>query len=301
MGSADTRSPTDPAPGSFTALDTRLEVLGAEGAVVSVWLGDVAGQSRYEWEANAGHYAASTLKLPLVLALYRQVARAELDLDTETAIHNEFHSVADGSMFALDMSDDQDPATWGAVGGVRTLALLAEQAITHSSNLATNLLFDIVGRQEVARVLADTGCSVTTVVARGIEDAVARRAGITNTVTAADLGRLMAAVARREPALGGERVCGPVEALLRRQRHVDQIPAGLPPDVVTASKSGWIPGVSHDACLAWPPHRDPFVLVVCTTIDRSESGAAALVASLTADVWAADEAAWHTGSGSTGS
>lgn len=280
------------APEPFGALNARLEKLGGDQAgddpVLSVWLGDMLGRSRFEWNADAGHYAASTMKLPLVLALYRRVARGELDLAAVTPVHNEFASAADGSSFSIDPSDDQDPETWAAVGGARTLAQLAEHAITHSSNLATNLLLEIVGLPAVAHVLADTGCSATTVVGRGIEDAVARRAGISNTVCAADLGRLLAAVARRDPSLGGESVCGPVEQLLRHQCHVDQIPTGLPPEVVTASKSGWIPGVSHDACLAWPPHRDPFVLVICTTIDRSESDAAALVASLAADVWAAD-------------
>lgn len=273
---------------SFSPLRERLAALGDEGGLVSVWLGDLQGRSRFEWQADVGHYAASTMKLPLVLALYRLVARGVIDLAEARPVHQEFRSVLDGSSFSMDPGDDQDPDTWAAVGATRTVAQLADHAITHSSNLATNLLLDIVGREEVARVLLDVGCSPTTVVDRGIEDVVAREAGITNTVTAADLALLMAAVARCDPVLGGDVVCGPVEALLRNQRHVDQVPAGLPADVVTASKSGWIPGVSHDACLAWPPHRDPFVLVICTTIDRPELEAAALVASLAADVWAAD-------------
>ena len=135
----------------------------------------------------------------------------------------------DGSPFTMDVDDDQDPETWAAVGGTRTLRELAEHAITHSGNLATNLLLDVVGRDEVADVLRLAGCSATTVVGRGIEDA------------ASTPGRhhehrhrcrprhaLMAAVARRESALGGPAVCEPVEEMLSRQHHLDQIPAGLP-------------------------------------------------------------------------
>ena len=257
---------------------------------VSVWLGDLSGQARYARQADFGHYAASTMKLPLVLAFQRQVVSGALDPERAVAVHNAFRSVADGSVFSLDPSDDQDPDTWASIGSSRTVAQLAEHAITHSGNLATNLLLDLVGRDEVAAVLADVGCSPTTVVGRGIEDAVARENGISNTVTAADLGLLLAAVGRREPALGGEAVCGPVEAILRRQRHVDQIPAGLPPGIPTASKSGWVPGVSHDAALIWPPGRPSVVLVICTTIDRDEQDAAALVASIASEVWAADTA-----------
>ncbi|OFE16539.1 hypothetical protein BA895_02785 [Humibacillus sp. DSM 29435] len=280
------------APPAFAALEQRIEAVSAESndTVVSVWLGDLSGTARYTSHAHTGHYAASTMKLPLVLAFQRLVVSGRLHPEQPVAVHNTFHSAADGSVFSLDPTDDQDPDTWAVIGGSVAAAQLAEHAITHSGNLATNLLLDLVGREAVAQVLADAGCSATTVVGRGIEDAVARERGISNTVTAADLGLLMAAVGRREPALGGEAVCGPVEAMLRRQLHLDQIPAGLPAGIPTASKSGWVPGVSHDAALAWPPGLPAFVLVICTTVDRDETEAAPLVASIASDVWAADHA-----------
>ena len=257
-------------------------------AAVSVWLGDLDGRPRYEHDAFAPHYAASTMKLPLVIAAFRRVVRGELDLDAPVEVTGTFASVLDGSPFDLDEAEDQDPQTWAALGGTRTLGELAEQAITHSSNIATNLLVDVVGLDEVAEVLRIVGCSPATVVGRGIEDAVARRAGITNTVTAADLGLVMAAVGRREPALGGDEVLAPVEEMLARQEHVDQVPAGLPPGTPTASKSGWIPGVSHDVALVRAVGEEPFVIAVCTTIDLDETEAAVFVAGIARDVWRAE-------------
>jgi beta-lactamase class A len=275
---------------AFASLAARLSSLPHPGGSVSVWLGDLAGTPRFVHRALAAHYAASTMKLPLVVAVYRRVVRGELDLDEAYPVHNDFISVLDGSTFHIDGSDDQDPETWAAIGSTRTLRELAEHAITHSSNLATNLLIEIVGLDEVAEVLRIVGCSPAMVVARGIEDAVAREAGVTNTVTAADLGLVMAAVGRREEALGGAAVLEPVEQILSRQVHVDQIPAGLPDGTPTASKSGWIPGVSHDVALVRPAGEEPFVLAVCTTVDLSEAGGAALVAGIAHDVWSADHA-----------
>ena len=275
----------------FSDLDSRLDRAAsdfAEGTAVSVWLGGLDGRSRYEHDALVPHYAASTMKLPLVIAAFRRVVRGELDLEAPVTVTGTFASVLDGSSFTLDESEDQDPVTWAAVGGTRTVRELAEQAITHSSNIATNLLVDVVGLAEVAEVLRLAGCSPRTVVGRGIEDARARAAGITNTVTAADLGVLMAAVGRRESALGGAAVLGPVEQLLDGQLHVDQVPAGLPPGTPIASKSGWVPGVSHDVALVRPPGQDPFVLAVCTTIDLDETDAAAFVAGVARDVWRAE-------------
>ena len=283
-------------PAPFTDLDSRLTRLGAaDGTTLSVWFGDLDGRVRWSHDADAPHYAASTMKLPLVVAGMRRVVRGELDLDASYPVHNAFASVLDGSPFAMDEGDDQDPDTWAAVGTTRTLRELAEHAITHSGNLATNLLIDVVGLAEVAEVLRLAGCSGTTVVGRGIEDVAARAAGITNIVTAADLGLLMAAVGRRDPALGGEAVLGPVEAILARQQHLDQVPAGLPAGTPTASKSGWIPGVSHDVALVRPVGEDPFVLAVCTTVDLDEAEAAALVAGVARDVWAATHPGTGTG------
>ncbi|GAA2036786.1 serine hydrolase [Terrabacter terrae] len=259
--------------------------------VVSVWLGDLTGRPRLEREALAPHYAASTMKLPLVIAAFRRAVRGELDLAAPVQVTGTFASVLDGSPFSMDESDDQDPETWAAVGRTRTVAELAEAAITRSSNIATNLLIDVVGLDEVAEVLRIVGCSPATVVQRGIEDAAARAAGITNTVTAADLGLLMAAVGRREPVLGGDAVLAPVERLLGRQEHRDQIPAGLPTGTPTASKSGWIPGVSHDVALVRPDGEEPFVLAVCTTVDLDETRAASLVAEIAVEVWRAEHPA----------
>ena len=276
-------------PTPFSQIDARLEQLTSSGdATVSVWLGGTDGRERWSHDAHASHYAASTMKLPLVIAAFRRVVRGELELDQPVAVTSTFASVLDGSPFSLDADDDQDPETWAVIGGTCTLAELADRAITRSSNIATNLLVGVVGLAEVADVLRLTGCSSATVVGRGIEDARAREAGITNTVTAGDLGLLMAAVARREPALGGDAVLGPVEELLSRQVHVDQVPAGLPEGTPTASKSGWIPGVSHDVALVRPPGEEPFVLAVCTTIALDETEAAAFVAGIARDVWRAE-------------
>ncbi|MCU1536840.1 MAG: serine hydrolase [Humibacillus sp.] len=275
----------------FAALTARLAAVHARdaAAVVSVWLGDLEGRARWSHRADAPHYAASTMKLPLVIAAQRLAVRGVLDLDAPVAVHNDFASVLDGSAFSMDVDDDQDPETWAALGGSRSARELAEHAVTHSGNLATNLLLDLVGRAEVAEVLRLSGCSSTTVVGRGIEDAAARAAGITNTVTAADLGLVMAAVARRDAALGGPAVCEPVEAMLARQQHRDQIPAGLPAGTPTASKSGWVPGVAHDVAVVRPGGREPFVLAVCTTVDLDDVEGAAFVAGIAGEVWAADQ------------
>jgi beta-lactamase class A len=269
----------------FKDLEAHLEDATRGGSVVSLWWGDLDGE-RFARGADTPHYAASTIKLPLAIAAMRKAARGELDLSRPVRVHNTFTSVADGSSFSVDPTEDDDPGTWAALDhGTRTVLQLADHAIAHSGNLATNLLLELVGLDEVAKVLDNAGCSPQTVVRRGIEDVPAKEAGLTNTVTAADLGLLLSGVGRRDTALGGPMVCAPVEAMLARQRHRNQIPAGLPTGLPIANKSGWMSGVSHDVCLVRPVDRAPFVLAICTTTDLHEDAAAAVVASLARDVW----------------
>ncbi len=269
----------------FRKLEEDLEAAGEHGTV-SLWWGDLIG-ARFARHADVPHYAASTIKLPLVIAVLRKAARGEIILAAPVEVHNSFTSAYDGSTFSVAQAADQDPGTWSALekGTTRSILQLCDHSITHSGNLASNILLEMVGFDEIAHVLKVAGCSDQTVIRRGIEDFKARDAGITNTVTAADLGRLMSALARHDTALGGAPVCAPVEAMLSRSENRNLIPAGLPPDVSTANKSGWIEGVSHDVCLVRPVDRAPFVLSICTTTNLSEKAGADLVASLAKDVW----------------
>jgi beta-lactamase class A len=259
------------------------KLLGAVSGTVSVWCGDISGRPSYTREADAPHYAASTMKLPLLVAAYRRHERGEVDLDRPVPVHNRFASALDGSPFALDQADDQDDATWARVGAEAPLRVLVRHAIVHSGNLATNLALEQVGVAEVAAVLSDAGCTPDTMLPRGIEDAAAREAGLDNLVTAADLARVMCGIAAR--TLAAEETCREVQAVLAAQEHRDKIPAGLPAGTYVANKTGWVTGVAHDVALVRPGDKDPYVLAVCTTTDLTEDEASRVVAAVSATMW----------------
>lgn len=250
---------------------------------ISVWLGGCDASPSYRRAEHAVHYAASTMKLPLLVAAYRLHARAEIDLDADVKVRNEFRSAFDRSRFHLDQGHDQDDETWDRIGRTTPLRWLVHHAIVKSGNLATNLVLDHVGAAEVAAVLADAGCTPATMLPRGIEDAAARKAGLDNTVTASDLARVMSGIAGAR--LGPEQMCRDVERVLALQEHRDKIPAGLPPGTYVANKTGWVDGVTHDVALVRPEHAEPYVLAVCTTLDVSESAASDLIAQISRRIW----------------
>jgi beta-lactamase class A len=254
-----------------------------EQATVSVWLGTADGATVLARDEDTVHYAASTMKLPLLVAAYRRHERGELDLDAEVRVHNEFVSALDGSPFSMEQDDDQDDETWDRIGTTCPLRVLARHAGVKSGNLATNLLLEHVGAGAVADVLLEAGCSPATVLPRGIEDAAAREAGLDNLVTARDLGLVMCGIA--SATLAKSDTCAQVEDVLAAQEHRDQIPAGLPVGTRVANKTGWVDGITHDVALVRPEDRPPYVLAVCTTADVTEEVASRLIADVSRLVW----------------
>lgn len=287
------RDPAPPGPGSRGAATTQLAgivdalvrsaVPEADPGTVSVWAGDLDGEPWFTRHEDVPHYAASTMKLPLLVAACRRHLRGEIDLDQPIPVHNSFASAVDGSRFSLDQEDDQDDDTWVLLGGQAPTRWLVRHAIVRSGNLATNLVLEQVGVQEVSAVLADAGCSARTSLPRGIGDALAREAGLDNTVTAADLGRIMVGIAGH--TLAPPRSCGHIEAVLAAQEHREMIPAGLPEGTYVANKTGWVDGVTHDVALVRPQQALPYALAVCTTVDVPEGTAHELVAGISRAVW----------------
>lgn len=233
------------------------------------------------------HVAASTIKLPLAMAAYRLHEQGRLDLDAEVAVHDDFDSEVAGARFTMDQGYDQDPQTWSQVGGRCSLRELVRRSLVVSGNLATNLVLERVGTAAVADLLAAAGCSEDTRLARGIEDAPAGDAGLCNTVTARDLGRLLAGLGTG--VVIGDGPSQEVESVLTQQTHRDAIPAGLPPGTYIANKTGWVDGVTHDLALVRPSDEAAFVLVVLTHLDRVADGADGVIAGVARQVWTSGE------------
>jgi beta-lactamase class A len=241
-------------------------------------------QPRVSVEPDARHYSASIMKLPILIAAHRLVERGRLDLDPQVTVHNDFASRLPGHRFSLDQEEDSDPATWAAIGTQVPLRELVHRMVTVSGNLATNLVLDEVGTEEVAAVLADAGCSERTTIVRGIEDYPARDSGIDNLITADDMARLV--VALGEGRLAGPEATAACEQTLQAQEYRNGIPAGLADGLVIGNKTGWISSVNHDVALVRAPGLPPVGLAVLISAPGTEEEREAGIAHIAAAAWA---------------
>jgi beta-lactamase class A len=215
----------------------------------------------YDHRGDEVVHAASTMKVPVLVALHRAAHVGELSLDDLLVVRNEFASIVDGSPYTLSPADDSDPELYTRLGEPMPLHELARRMIVRSSNLATNLLVARLGAANIQRTIEDLGTTHMRVL-RGVEDDKAFAAGLSNTATANDLARLMATIA------GGQAVSRDhserMLAILEAQEFNELIPAGLPPGTRVAHKTGSITGIVHDAAIVFPAERAPYVLVVLT-------------------------------------
>src|SRR5712691_7334175 len=118
-----------------------------EHGLVNLGISFYDAESTIQWSYNADAYfhAASTMKLAVLLGVFRQIDRGELTLDAPVHIRNRFTSIVNQEPFMLDLGRDTDPDVYGHLGKTLTVHELAYWMITKSSNLATNLLVDVVG------------------------------------------------------------------------------------------------------------------------------------------------------------
>jgi beta-lactamase class A len=272
-----TRSAAVSAPATVeAAAHARVEDLVTKsGAEVAVAFRTLDGRQEWFVRENDPFHAASTMKVPVMIELFRQADAGLLALDGPVTVVNEFKSLADGSPFSLGADSDSEPDLYKAVGETRTYRELCDLMIDVSSNLATNILIERLGVENVRATTEALGAGGM-VVRRGVEDNVAYRAGMNNTTTARALLVLLEGIATGK-AVSPE-ASRQMVAVLERQHFSDGIPAGLPPGTVVAHKTGSITRIQHDAAIVFGDR--PYVLVVLVRGMDDEKQGNALIADI---------------------
>jgi len=158
---------------------------------------------------------------------------------------------------------------------------LAYWMITMSSNLATNLLVEVVGIDAIQQSLDELDIHGVRIL-RGVEDARAFEAGLNNEVTANGLLTLLRVIA--DCKAYSKNACDEMLQILLDQQYRGGIPAGLPKAARVAHKTGNISTVHHDAGIVFLEDRKPYVLVILTQF-AAETGRGVAVADVSRDIF----------------
>lgn len=215
-------------------------------------------------------HAASTMKTPVMIEVYKQAAAGKFSLNDSLLVKNEFKSIVDGSLYSMEIGRDDGEHLYKNIGKNRSIMDLVVDMIIYSSNLATNIVIELVGADQVNKSMRTLGASDIKVL-RGVEDMKAFDAGLNNSTTAHDLLRIFEALAREEVVSKGS--SQEMIGILLQQTHKDVIPALLPAEVKVANKTGFISGLHHDSAIVYLPDGRKYVLVLLSKeMEDAEAG-----------------------------
>jgi len=257
------------------------------GAQVGLAYIDLESGDTLFLNADTSFHAASTMKVPVMIELFRRASTGSFGMSQRLMVVNQFASIVDGSAYALDPKSDSDTTLYYRVGDRVPVDTLLRLMITRSSNLATNTLISLVGAEEVNRTMRSLGAQRIQVL-RGVEDGKAFDKGLINTTTARDLAIILRAI--EEGRASSPEATSEMRQILLAQEFNEKITAGLPPGVRVAHKTGEITAHSHDAAIVYPPGRKPYVLVVLTRGIQDGARASKLIADISSIVYARNSA-----------
>jgi beta-lactamase class A len=251
-------------------LQRRLEALTEScDGVAGVQIIDLATGDHLGVNADLIYATASSIKVPLLVSMYRKARAGELDLGAPVVIDRR-HAV--GGSGVLQLFDH--PVT---------LALedLATLMINVSDNVATNAIIDLVGMDYVNRQLDELGLGTMRLCRKMIDNAAAAR-GAENVSSLADAAELMRMLWAGE--IVDRQLCDDVLRILRKPKRQSPVALLLPQTVEIANKPGGLDGVSCEfavVCL----RRRPYVFCAAVNYAVPPADPAALVARLSLETY----------------
>lgn len=246
-------------------LDGRLRAITERvpGVIVGVSVHDYLSGHDWSFNGDTWFHAASVIKVAVLAAFHDAVQHGRFTLDCRLHVRNRFRSVVDGTPFRVEASRDADAAVHTALGRTLHLRELAHQMIVTSSNLATNLLLNLIGVDHARAFLERHGIDGVDL-QRGVEDDRAFEAGINNRMTPDGAVRLLRTIV--EGKAFAEPTSAEILEVLHAQQFAGTIAPGLPESIRAvarvAHKTGDISTVSHDAGVVYLPGRPPYVVAI---------------------------------------
>lgn len=227
-------------------------------------------------------HAASTMKTPVMIEVYKQAAAGKFALTDSVVIKNEFISIVDGSLYSQDSTKDSEHELYKNIGRKIAIKDLVFDMITMSSNFATNMVIDLVGAKNVTKTMRQYGAK-DMLILRGVEDNKAYEKGMNNTTTAYDLMLIFEKMALGQ--IVNKKSSDAMIEILLAQHFGSVIPARLPKDVKVAHKTGSLSNLRHDSGIVYLPDGRKYVLVILSRDFEEEAANIEMLAGISAEIY----------------
>jgi len=194
--------------------------------------------------------AASLIKIPIMVASFKAVEDGRLDLQEKYVLRRPDR--VGGSGLLRRMRN----------GRTFTYGELIDYMVTHSDNIATNVIIKRLGLDYIRNVLKELDLK-DTVLNRLMMDFRAREEGLENYTSAREMTWLLEMIYHRRCLNAW--ISDKCLDVLKRQRINDRLPRFLPREAMVAHKTGQEREVCHDAGIVFSPHGDYIITVLVRT------------------------------------
>jgi beta-lactamase class A len=235
-------------PGPLGTLQTELSAMSMHApGNVGIMVEDLTTGLTTSVNAGAQMPAASTIKIPVMVEVFKRLAHGDFDLNRKVSL-----LASDRDWGSGDLCD-------AAPGSRYTVSKLLTLMITVSDNTATNMLIRLVGRRAINYEMADLGLTQTR-----LHDYIRSDGPIRYALrsSANDMVKLMTAMARSQlidPWSSREMI-----AIMTGQQHNGLIPEPLPRGTTIAHKTGELHDTLNDVGVVYL-NSEPYVIAVMST------------------------------------
>jgi beta-lactamase class A len=230
-------------------LQSQLTVAASHApGLVGIAVEDLATGTESGVNATQSLPAASTIKIPVMVEVFKQMEAGTIDLQTVVHLEDRDRDWGWG-----DMAD-------APAGTKRTVKQLLWLMITQSDNTATNELIRLVGRTHINATMASLGLADTRLGDYIRSQSESIRYALRTSPH--DMLALLDAIARDK--LVDEWSSREMLAILEGQTHNGLLPQPIPKDVKIAHKTGSLHDTLNDVGIVY--HDDePYIIAVMTT------------------------------------
>lgn len=229
--------------------------------IPGVFMVDLDTGAYVDINSNASFPAASTIKIPILIAFFQDVDAGKIRLDEMLTLQKEMIAEGSGSLRSQ------------AVGSQYTALDIATKMITISDNTATNMLVTRLGGQEVLNERFRSWGLATTMIRNPLPDLQG-----TNTISPRELGDLIAKV--NQGNLVSMRSHDLMLDIMRRTQRDNLLPSGLGQGARAYHKTGDIGSMLGDAGLIDIPTGKRYIAAVMVQRPNNDPSAEKLISSI---------------------
>ncbi len=229
------------------------DFISLQNGNIAVVVKDLKTKKETKINENIEFRSASTIKLAIMSELFNKVNDGSLKLDDKIELIENLKTGGDGILKELKY------------GHKFTLEEIMTLMIIVSDNMATNILINLLGMDNINNTIQNLGLKGTKL-QRKMMDSQAAKEGRENIITANDLATILELIYKGKNV--NKEYSSMMLDIMKRQQVRGRLDLYLPEEVLIAHKTGDLDNLEHDGGIVYLKDKE---YIICVLTDKTES------------------------------